>query len=82
MKLNIEKKSYSPGLDAIKITGFSEGELSELKSMEHKEAEQTLLDMLDHRNNNYGSALACGYGVYGLWFDNEAAYMTIGNSCD
>ena len=81
MELNIEK-TPSGKLVTVKITGFLDGELGELKSMEHGEAQDKLLDMLDSRNNGIGSCWACGYGVYGMWFDNEAAYINIGNSCD
>lgn len=81
MELKIEK-TPSGRLVTVKITGFTDGELSELKSMEHGEAQDKLLEMLDSRNNGIGSCWACGYGVYGMWFDNEAAYMNIGNSCD
>ena len=70
------------GMETKKITGFRDGELSELKSMEHGEAKQKLLDMLDYRNEKLGTEWMCGPGVYGLWFDNEAAYLNIGSSCD
>lgn len=82
MALKIEKERYSGGLDHVKITGFSEGELSELKSMEHGEAQLKLVEMLDSRNHGEGTRYACGYGIYGLWFDNEAAYLSIGSTCD
>ena len=82
-KLKIEKiPSGRHGMDTMKITGFRDNELSELKSMEHYEAKDKLLDMLDYRNNKTGTAWMCGNGVYGMWFDNEAAYMNIGSSCD
>lgn len=82
-KLTVEKKEYnSAGLNTMKITGFSDGELSELKSMTNEEAQDTILEMLDSRNGGLGTCWACGYGVYSLWFDEEAAYMNIGRSCD
>lgn len=82
-KLIIENiPSHSRYLDSVKITGFQEGELVELKSIPHAEAKQKLLNMLDERNQGTGSYWHNGYGIYGLWFDNEAAYMNIGNSCD
>lgn len=80
--LNIENMGRSGMLDTMKITGFADGELSELKSMEHYEAKEKLLEMLDNRNGGVGTCWQCGYGAYGLWFDNEAAYMNIGRSCD
>ena len=81
-KLTIEKKQYRTGMDTMKITGFNDGELSELKSMVHEEAKDKLLEMLDSRNNGTGTCWACGNGVYSLWFDEEAAYLNVGKSCD
>ena len=82
-KFVVEKQNAGrPGMDTMKITGFKDGELSELKSMEHGEACEKLLEMLDDRNGNIGSRWKCGYGIYGMWFDDEAAYFNIGNSCD
>lgn len=82
MALRLERSRYSGGLDEVKVTGFRDSELSELKSMEHGEAKQKLVEMLDSRNKGEGTRLACGYGIYGLWFDNEAAYLSVGNTCD
>lgn len=81
-KLNIEKLSSSSRMDTVKITGFKDGELVRLKTIPHSEAEERLLTMLDERNGNLGTCYKCGYGVYGMWFDNEAAYLNVGNSCD
>ena len=83
-RLNIEKSTMASGagMQTMKITGFMDGELSELKSMEHKEAKEKLLQMLDDRNGGTGTQWICGYGVYGMWFDEEAAYFNIGTSCD
>lgn len=81
-KLTITKQPCGNGMDTMRIAGFADGELNELKSMEHEEAGQKLLEMLDSRNNGIGKVWLCGYGVYGFWFDNEFAYMNIGRSCD
>lgn len=70
------------GMETKKVTGFRDGELSELKSMEHHEAKYKLIEMLDNRNDKIGTCWGCGYGIYGLWFDNEAAYLNVGTSCD
>lgn len=74
--------SGRPGMSCQRIGGFNDGELNELKSMEHREAEEKLIEMLNDRNNGEGTAWACGYGIYGVWFDNEFAYVNIGSSCD
>lgn len=81
-KLNLDFQKISSGMKTVKITGFNDGELSELKSMDHYEAKDKLLEMLDNRNSGVGTCWTCGPGVYGLWFDNEAAYLNIGTSCD
>ena len=65
-----------------KVTGFEEGELYKLKMLPHYKAEEELIRILDERNENLGTRLARGYGILGLWFDNEAAYIRTGNSCD
>ena len=80
--LTIEKMPCTNAMDTMRIGGFTDGELSELKSMEHMEAKEKLLDLLNYRNDGIGRAWHNGYGVYGLWFDNEYAYLNIGKSCD
>lgn len=81
-RLDVRKDPYTTGLNLVKITGFGNGELSELKSMEHREAEAKLIEILDSRNGGIGSTWAHGYGIYEVWFDNDTAYMSIGSSCD
>ena len=80
--LEIKNMGRSGYLDTMRISGFNDGELSELKSMTNHEAKEKLLEMLDSRNGGVGTVWSCGYGAYGLWFDNEFAYMNIGRSCD
>ena len=82
MKLDIQKLGTTFGKTTMRISGFKDGELNELKSMEHYEAADKLLEMLDSRNDNIGTCWHNGYGVYGIWFDNEFAYINIGSTCD
>ena len=81
-QLTIDMTHGAGGMNTVKITGFKDGELNELKSMCHFEAKEKILEMLDSRNGGVGTCWMCGPGVYGLWFDNEAAYLNIGSSCD
>ena len=84
-RLSIEEvESLASGnrMRVMRIGNFCEGELSELKSMDHFEAKEKLLDMIDARNDGQATLWVCGYGVYGLWFDNEYAYLNVGTSCD
>ena len=81
-KLNIEEIERNAGSVTNKITGFDEDEFYRLKMLPHKKAEVELIQMLDERNMNLGTQWVCGYGILGLWFDNEAAYVRVGTSCD
>ena len=82
-KLIIETvPSNSRIMDTKKISGFREGELQRLKSYSNAEAKDKLIEMLDTRNNKIATCWHNGEGIYGLWFDNEAAYLNIGKSCD
>ena len=81
-EFDTHKMPCGNGMDTMRISGFADGELEELKAMEHSEAKQKLLTMLDERNNGLGTQWLCGNGVYGLWFDNEFAYLNVGRSCD
>ena len=83
MELKIEKiPSGRHGMDTMKVSGFREAELSMLKGLPHSEAEERLLDMIDERNRKLATCWHNGGGVYGVWFDNEAAYINVGSSCD
>lgn len=79
-----EAKTLASGsrMRVMRIGDFLEGELSELKSMEHHEAGEALMDMLNRRNKGIATTWHRGYGVYGFWFDNEYAYINVGTSCD
>ena len=82
-KLTVEKwGSPIGGKQTMRISGFADGELNELKSMDHHDATEKLLDMLDHRNQGLGTQWMCGYGVWGVWYDDEFAYANISTSCD
>lgn len=80
--LEVRKIQSMSGMDTMRIGGFGDGELSELKSMEHYESKDKLIALLDLRNQGLGTTWACGNGIYGLWYDNEFAYMNIGSNCD
>ena len=82
MSLTIEQIHYSPGMNTQRVGGFEEGELRKLKDMPHGKARDELIRMLNERNGGLGPTWECGYGMYGLWFDNEYAYVNIGSSCD
>ena len=81
-KLKLDITPEMGRMQTVKISGFKNGELNELKSMDHYEAKEKIIDMLDMRNDGLGTCWMCGPGVYGLWFDNEAAYLRVGTGCD
>ena len=73
---------FGGGMKTLIVSGFGDGELAGLKRIPHAQAREELMTMLDERNSGMGTQLQCGVGVYGIWFDNENAYMNVGNSCD
>ncbi len=81
-KLTIEKMPCTRAMDTMRISGFAEGELEKLKQLPNEAARSRLLDILDTRNNGLATRWHNGEGIYGLWFDNEYAYLNIGRSCD
>ena len=81
-RLTIEPMDSMNGMQTMRIGNFAEGELQELKKLPNPEAKDALLTMVDERNDGRGTTWQCGYGVFGLWFDNEYAYIRIGTSCD
>ena len=70
------------GMKTMMIDGLTDAELKELKRMDHQEAGEKLLQIVDERNNGIATQWKCGNGVYGFWFDNECAFVNIGDSCD
>lgn len=81
-RLSITPMDTMGGVQTMRIGDFAEGELQELKAMPNLDAKEKLLTMIDERNDGRGTCWLCGYGVYGLWFDDEFAYIRIGTSCD
>lgn len=81
-RLKIETDRYGMGVNVQKITGFAGRELKELGSMEQRELEEAVLDMLDRRNGNTGTCWKRGYGVYRTWMHGDAVYMEVGSSCE
>lgn len=81
-KLKVEAYDGDRRSTTHKVTGFEDDELYRLNMLPHSKAEDELIRILDERNGNLGTRWACGYGILGLWFDNEAAYVRTGNSCD
>lgn len=78
--LTINRNPFGMGMDNVIITGFTDEELYKLKCMEHHDAIDAVVEMLDSRNQGKGQEFRSGYGICSLWFDNEAVYMRVGES--
>ena len=70
------------GMKTMMIDGLTDEELKALKRLDNSVAKEALLKVLDERNDGIGTQWKCGYGIYGVWFDNECAFINIGDSCD
>lgn len=80
--LKIETHFHGFGSKTMKVSGFTESELSELTSMEYREMIDTVLDILDRRNGNIGTCWHNGYGVLNMWVNAGCVYVEIGASAD
>ena len=70
------------GMRTMRIMGFRDMELATLRSLPNWEARDRLFEMLDKRNDKIATNWGCGYGIYAVWFDDVAAYVNVGESCD
>jgi hypothetical protein len=80
--LKVEPVVENIGTRVMKITGWTDNELSELNSMEYREMIDKILEILDVRNLNMGTCWHNGYGVYTAWISGSTVFVEIGNSCD
>ena len=81
-ELTISKEYERAATRVMKVTGFTERELSELNSMDYREMKEKILEMLDDLNYGVGTCWHNGYGVYNAWIREGAVFIEIGNSCD
>ena len=80
--LIIEKNPFGMGDNIRKITGLTDEQLRELKSLENKKAMHKLLDIIDEHNDGLGTQWWRSDIVSSLWFDNEFAYVKLFDPCD
>lgn len=70
--------------DKVHVTGYKPDELHMLNHLPPEKAEDKVLKDL----GDYGTALKCGYGVYGITIvyevstDEYEVVLTVGKSCD
>ena len=77
-----EIESGRNGMKTMMIDGLTDAELKSLKSLPNDVAKEEILRIVDERNDGLGTCWKCGNGIYGVWFDNECAFVNIGDSCD
>lgn len=82
MPLTVVKTFDCIGTQTMKVSGFTYEELDALNSMYYQEMIDSVLEMLDERNDGLGTRWHNGYGVYHMWIRDNAVYVEIGNSCD
>lgn len=81
-QLKITEQDYSPGIKTMKVSGLADGELYKLRHMGNEDARKQLLDWIDERNGGLAQMWHNEHGILGIWLDNEAAYVNIGNNSD
>lgn len=77
-KLKTECFREQIGTRIMKVTGYSEREISELNSMDYRDMKERVLKDL----GSVGICWALGYGVYTMWISGSDVMVEIGKSCD
>ena len=80
-KFTITEVASGESMRVMQISGFADGELDTLKSMnnqDYQKAGRSLLDMLDERNDEIGTILWRSDGVFAWWFTSGNAYIVTG----
>lgn len=78
MAIKIETFRSGLGVDCMKLTGFSESELSELNSMDYRDMKATIVAVLDNRNNGLGSEWVEKRDLFNAWIREGAVFVEIG----
>ena len=88
-KLTIELDRDTYLFDHWKVSGFSDEEFSELLRLKEDQGyfqmQKRLVEIIDEHNPNQGTCWACGYGIYGVVFNDRfpgCVFVETGNSCD
>ena len=72
--LTIKRRSVHTWMQ-YEIRGFTLKELDELKSMEYRDLLDTIVEILDDRNDGFGTVLRCVIGIYHVGFGDDAVLI-------
>ena len=81
-QLKIETASEMLSSKVLKITGFTVEELEYLNKLMYQDMKKAIANLLDKRNEGYGTVLHNGYGIYDVWVKGDAVMVEVGKSCD
>lgn len=81
-RLTIEIWRAGFGVNTLKITGFTEAEMEELKHCDYRDLKTRVVEIADERNGNIGTCWTRGYGIYNAWTNDNAVFIEVGSSSD
>ena len=73
------------GSKVMKVDGFSDEDLDDLRRMDYRDMKKQVLDALDACNNNLGTCWQNGNGVLSMYMNGvhpKSIFVEIGKSCD
>ena len=73
------------GSKVMKIDGFSDEDLDELRRMDYRDMKKEVLEALDRYNGGLGTCWQNGNGVYSAYMNGQypkSIFVEIGKSCD
>ena len=73
------------GSKVMKVDGFSDSDLDDLRRMDYRDMIQQVLEALDKCNGGMGTQWKAGYGVFSAYMNGQypkSIFVEIGKSCD
>ena len=77
-ELTISKEYERAATRVMKVTGFTERELSELNSMDYREMMETVIAAIEIRNGDGAIGLYEGAYILTAWINDGAVFLEIG----
>ena len=77
-ELTISKEYERAATRVMKVTGFTERELSELNSMDYREMMETVIAAIEIRNGDGDIGLYEGSYILTAWINDGAVFLEIG----
>lgn len=80
--LKVDRERQTNRTSIMRITGWTEQELEDLRHLHYQDMKNAVLEELDRRNGGLGTCWHNAYYVFQMWVRDDAVMVEIGNSSD